>query len=59
MNDRNTSPRECQNENCVRAAEPAERYCATCGLEISLYVRDLRPRRPGARAWRLPEERRA
>ena len=41
------APRICHNENCVRPAEPGERYCAACGLELSLFVRDLRPRRTG------------
>ncbi|HEY1250374.1 MAG TPA: hypothetical protein VGH97_04245 [Thermoanaerobaculia bacterium] len=46
MNEESTSvPRTCRNENCVRTAEPGESYCATCGLELSLFVRDLRPRR--------------
>jgi len=46
MNDLNpAAPRLCRNENCVRAAEPGESYCNVCGLELSLFVRDLRPRR--------------
>ncbi|HEY2797958.1 MAG TPA: hypothetical protein VGK26_08730 [Thermoanaerobaculia bacterium] len=46
--DGNRMTHVCRNENCVRPAEPGESYCATCGLEISLFVRDLRPRRAGA-----------
>jgi hypothetical protein len=40
--------RLCRNENCVRGAEPGESYCNVCGLELSLFVRDLRPRRADA-----------
>ncbi|HEY4230306.1 MAG TPA: hypothetical protein VGO79_09035 [Thermoanaerobaculia bacterium] len=47
--------RACRNENCIRPSEPGESYCATCGLEISLFVRDLRPRRLAAEP-RLPRE---
>jgi hypothetical protein len=51
--------RVCRNENCVRAPEPDESYCATCGLELSLFVRDLRPRRSAEEARRTREAPRA
>jgi len=38
----------CANEGCPRQALPAERFCETCGLERSLYRRDLRAQRPAA-----------
>ena len=47
-NDDTQAQRVCHNENCVRPSEPGERYCAACGLELSLFVRDLRPRRRGS-----------
>ena len=40
--------RACENENCIRPAEPGDAYCAACGLEMSLFVRDLRSRRADA-----------
>jgi hypothetical protein len=46
------APGACQNENCIRPAEPGDSYCAVCGLEISLFVRDLRRRRPDLRSRR-------
>ena len=61
MSDRSkTHPtRACRNENCIRPAEPGESYCATCGLELSLFVRDLRPRRLGVDPRRPRENPRA
>jgi hypothetical protein len=57
--DANRPTRACRNENCIRPAEPDESYCATCGLELSLFVRDLRPRRLGAEPRRPRGEPRA
>jgi len=38
----NETLRSCANEACPRAAEPGERYCAECGLERSLFLRERR-----------------
>ena len=51
--------RACRNENCIRPAEPGESYCPACGLELSLFVRDLRPRRAGDEPGRPRENPRA
>ena len=59
LNDDSRAPRVCRNENCVRPAEPGEGYCSICGLEISLFVRDLRPRRTGGLPRRPREAPRA
>lgn len=37
----NTEP-QCASEACGRPAEPGETYCAECGLERSLYIRERR-----------------
>ncbi len=58
-NDDSRTPRVCRNENCVRPVEPGEGYCATCGLELSLFVRDLRPLRTGGLPRRPHEAPRA
>ena len=42
MTENETRPRRCANETCPREAEDAERYCAECGLERSLFLRDRR-----------------
>ncbi len=42
MNENETSAPRCVNESCPRAAEPGERYCAACGLERSLFLRERR-----------------
>jgi hypothetical protein len=47
MNERATTeneavPRHCANETCPREAETGERYCADCGLERALFLRDRR-----------------
>ena len=42
MNENDTAPRRCANEACPRTAEAEERYCAECGLERSLFLRDRR-----------------
>ena len=57
--DANRETRACRNENCVRPSEPGESYCASCGLELSLFVRDLRPRRSAGEARRTREAPRA
>jgi hypothetical protein len=31
--------RRCANEACPRPAEPRDAYCASCGLERSLFTR--------------------
>jgi hypothetical protein len=49
--------RPCRNEECFRAAEPGEPFCAACGLERSLFDRDAR-RRSYASAARTREPRR-
>jgi hypothetical protein len=44
----------CANDGCARRAEPKEDYCAACGLERSLFLRDERisesPPDPGTRS---------
>jgi hypothetical protein len=42
MNENETAPRKCANEACPRVAEAGERYCAECGLERSLFLRERR-----------------
>ena len=42
MTENETTPRHCANEACPRAAEAGERYCAECGLERSLFLRERR-----------------
>jgi len=42
MTDHETPPRRCANETCPREAEASERYCAECGLERSLFLRERR-----------------
>lgn len=45
----------CANEACARPAEEDEVYCATCGLERSLYRRDSR--HAGEQDWtEIPTE---
>jgi hypothetical protein len=48
--------RPCRNEECFRAAEAGESYCAACGLERSLFDRDARRRRADAPGGRAREE---
>jgi hypothetical protein len=36
------SDSRCANPECPRPVEAGERYCATCGLEWSLFRRDAR-----------------
>jgi hypothetical protein len=31
--------KRCANDACPRPAEPADAYCASCGLERSLFTR--------------------
>jgi len=42
MTEIETTPRPCANETCPREAEADERYCAECGLERSLFLRERR-----------------
>lgn len=48
---RDTSPRVCSAEGCVRPVDRDERYCETCTIEWTLYRRDRRDRQtdPSAR----------
>ena len=48
MNDPREEQRLCANEGCGRAAEEGGRFCASCGLEWSLFHRDARAREAGA-----------
>ena len=42
MTENEASPRRCTNETCPREVEADERYCAECGLERSLFLRERR-----------------
>ncbi len=42
MTENETTRRRCANETCPREAEAEERYCAECGLERSLFLRERR-----------------
>jgi hypothetical protein len=42
MTENEATPRHCANEACPREAEAGERYCAECGLERSLFLRERR-----------------
>lgn len=42
MTEKETTACRCANETCPREAEAGERYCAECGLERSLFLREQR-----------------
>ena len=42
MTENETAPQRCRNEACPRTAEAGEPYCAECGLERSLFLRERR-----------------